>query len=82
MDMPDARPICRRTPDRLTRGMVIRFDGFTKPEMVLRNHELDTGSRLIRTSVNLHCVQPDVLVEVIAIPIPGIGFALPIGDAA
>ena len=75
-------PLCLRSADRLTRGMVIRFDGFDKPEMVLRVHELDSGSHLVRTSQNLHCVQAGVLVEVLAVPIPGIGYATPLSDEA
>ena len=61
--------------------MVVRFSGFEKPEMVLRVLDLDTGSRLVRTTENLHVVQADVLVEIVAVPIPGIGYALPLGQA-
>ena len=76
------KPLCLRTPDRIEPHTVVRFPGFEKPEMVLRVHDLDTGSRLIRTTHNLHVVQAEVLVEVIAVAIPGIGFAVPLGEVA
>jgi hypothetical protein len=75
--MAGDRPICRRTADRLEAYDIVRFPGFEDTETVLRVHELDDGARMVRTTGNMHWCAPDLLIEVVAVSVPGIGFVAP-----
>lgn len=75
------RPICRRSPDRLEPGMVIRFNGFDKPETLRDPPIVYEGTHvLLRTTVNAHSLRIAELVEVVAEFVAGVGFVAPVGE--
>jgi hypothetical protein len=73
---------CLRTVDRIRPQSIVRFPGFDTPETVRRVHDLGDGLYLVRTIWNLHYVRVDVLLEVLAVFVPGLGFVTPIREAA
>lgn len=71
------RPLRLRTPDRLHVHDAIAIDD-QRPSQIVRIHRIGTGKHyLIRTRDNLHHVAADVLVELVAEYVPGIGWTVP-----
>lgn len=77
--MPDH--LRMRTPDRLHVHDVVSIDD-QPPSQIVRIHRIGTGTNyLIRTRDNLHHVDREALVEVVAEYVPGVGFANPVIEA-